>query len=250
MNLAEIVEGLPPTILAYQDDPYCASAEGTVLRFARDQGSSYYLVLASSIFHPKGGGQPSDTGVVEGEGFTFRVKKALKGGDHVILYGKCDGTPALGPCREALDWDQRYLYMRRHAAAHLFDGVLAEVTGQVFEPLDSWLGDGSYVAYRGEAPDERKMKNVEVEANRAISEGRPLSIQVVRSEDLSDVRTFWSSVLQNEEKIRLVTIQGYRPIPCAGTHVRNLMEVKGLKVLSTEVTADGFKVHFDVPHSV
>ena len=250
MNLTEIVEGLPTTVLAYQEDPYSASAEGTVLRFVRDQGSSYYMVLASTIFHPKGGGQPSDTGVVEGERFTFHVKKALKGGNHVILYGKCTGTPALGPCREELDWDQRYLYMRRHAAAHLFDGVLAEVTGQIFEPLDSWLGDDSYVAYRGDPPDERKMENVEVEANRAISEGRPLSVQIASTEDLSDIRTFWSSVLQTEEKIRLVTIQGYGPIPCAGTHVRNLNEVKALKLLSTEATADGFKVHFDVPHSV
>jgi len=246
VNLQEIVEGLPPTALAYLKEPYAAEAPGVVVKVAKEQGSSYYLVLASTIFHPKGGGQPSDTGTVSGGDYTLQVKKALKSGDHVVLYGKASGVPVEGPCTQEIDWGQRFLYMRRHAAAHLFDGVLAKTSGRVYEPLDSWLGDDAYVAYLGEPPADSVVSLAETEANNAIREARDLTAQVVSAQELSGLRNFWSSVLQGKEEVRLVRIDGFEPIPCAGTHVRNLREVVGVKVTTTERTADGFKIHFDV----
>ncbi len=246
MNLPDIVDGLPPTSLTYQREPYSASAEGTVIRAVKEQGSNYYLVLASTIFHPKGGGQPSDTGSLEGDGFTMQVKKALKSGDHVVLYGRCTGMPSEGPCRQEIDWEKRLLYMRRHAAAHLFDGVLAKVSGRAFEPLDSWLGDDAYVAYQGDPPRDDMIVRAEKEANGAIAEGRTVKVDVVKSEELSGLRHFWTSVLQDQKEIRLVTVEGFEPIPCAGTHVKNLKEIVGVKVSSTERTPDGFRIHFDV----
>jgi alanyl-tRNA synthetase len=248
VNLADIVENLPATRLAYQEDPYAERAPGTVIRAVREQGSSYYLVLSSTIFHPKGGGQPSDTGSLEGAGFKMKVKKALKAGDHVVLYGKCTGEPSEGPCTQEICWDERYLFMRRHAAAHLFDGVLTSVWGRAFEPLDSWLGEDPYVGYEGDLPSEGVVAKAEEEANRAISEGRGVTVELVKADEISGLRSFWSSVLQDQEIVRLVRIDGYDPIPCAGTHVRNLKEVGGLKVTSTEKTPEGFRVHFDVPH--
>lgn len=246
MNLADIVEGLPPSALAYQHDSYSATAEGTVLRAVKEQGSNYYVVLDSTIFHPKGGGQPSDMGWLNGKGFNMQVKKALKSGDHVILYGRCTGVPSEGPCRQEIDWDKRLFYMRRHAAAHLFDGVLAQVSGRAFEPLDSWLGDDAYVAYQGDPPGEDTVARAAKEANRTIAEGRTVTVQVVKPEELSGLRQFWTSVLQDQKEIRLVTVEGFEPIPCAGTHVRDIKEIGGVKVISTERTPDGFRIHFDV----
>jgi alanyl-tRNA synthetase len=246
VNLPEIVDGLPPTVLSYQANPYSAKAGGTILRAVKEQGTNYYVVLSSTIFHPKGGGQPSDTGSVKGEGFSMQVKKALKSGDHVVLYGRVAGPPSEGPCTQEIDWDRRFLYMKRHAAAHLFDGVLAKVSGRAFEPLDSWLGDDSYVAYQGEAPGDDTVTRAEKEANRVIKEGRGVNVQVVKAEELSGLRHFWSSVLQDQKEIRLVTVEGFEPIPCAGTHVKNISEIIEVKVSSTESTADGFKIHFEV----
>lgn len=246
MNLSDVVEGLPPTTLTYQSDPYSARAEGTVVRAVKEQGPNFYVVLASTIFHPKGGGQPSDTGSVKGVGFAMHVKKALKSGDHVVLYGRCTGVPVEGQCTQEIDWEKRLLYMRRHAAAHLFDGVLAKVSGRAFEPLDSWLGDDAYVAYQGDPPGDDTVKRAEGEANEAIAEGRAVRVEVVKPEELSGLRHFWSSVLQDQKEIRLVTVEGFEPIPCAGTHVRNIKEIVGVRVSSTESTPDGFRIHFDV----
>jgi alanyl-tRNA synthetase len=246
VNLPEIVEGLPPTVLTYHKEPYAAKAEGRILRAVKEQGANYYVVLASTIFHPKGGGQPSDTGTLKGEAFTMQVKKALKAGDHVILYGKCARAPTEGPCTQELEWGRRLLYMRRHTAAHLFDGVLAQATSKSYEPLDSWLGDDAYVAYRGEPPDEAIMARLAEAANGAISEGRAVTIDVVKPENLTGLRQFWSDALQGQREIRLVRVKGFDPIPCAGTHVKNLKDVRGVRIIATERTTEGFRIHFDV----
>jgi alanyl-tRNA synthetase len=246
VNLDDIVAGLPRTILTYQGEPYAFEAPSTVLRAEKEQGSNFYLVLSSTIFHPKGGGQPSDVGTVAGEGFTMQVKKALKAGDHVVLYGKCAGTPSPGAATQTIDGERRRLYMRRHAAAHLFDGVLTKAAGRAFEPLDSWLGDDPYVGYQGEPPGEEVMKTAENLANQAIAEGRDVEVHVVQAGDLSGYRHFWASVLQDQLEFRLVTIKGFDPIPCGGTHVKSLSEVKAIRVSSIERTPDGFRIHFEV----
>jgi alanyl-tRNA synthetase len=200
----------------------------------------------ATIFHPKGGGQPSDTGLLRGAGYTMQVKKALRAGDHVVLYGKSDSSPSEGPCLQEVDGGRRLLFMRRHTAAHLFDGVLKATTGTSYEPLDSWLGDETYVAYRGDRPSDEALKSAEALANRTIAEGRPIEAVVVRADELQGMRHFWESVLQDLSEVRLVRIVGFDPIPCGGTHVRDLKEVGGVKVIGVEDTPEGFKVLFDV----
>src|SRR2546422_5672413 len=60
----------------------------------------------------------------------------------VVHWGKLlDGSPELGPVNAQVDWDWRYLLMRRHSAAHLLDYSLAQVVGHDAVTLDSWLGD-------------------------------------------------------------------------------------------------------------
>jgi len=53
--------GLPPTERVYLEDPYARPIRARVLRSVRD-GGRRYVVLDSTVFHPRGGGQPSDGG--------------------------------------------------------------------------------------------------------------------------------------------------------------------------------------------
>jgi len=48
------------------------------------------------------------------------------------------------------------------------------------------------------------------------------------------------------EEVRLVTIEGCRPIACGGTHLRNMHEAKGVRIDRMETVAGGFRVYFDV----
>ncbi|MFB0551595.1 MAG: alanine--tRNA ligase-related protein, partial [Nitrososphaeria archaeon] len=77
MRLEKVVEGCPETILVYWTDCYTRTFDASLVRSVRDRGSDVYVVLDRTVFHPKGGGQPSDRGVLSGSEWRFEVKKAM-----------------------------------------------------------------------------------------------------------------------------------------------------------------------------
>ena len=88
-----------------------------------------YVVLDQTIFYPKGGGQPWDTG------------KMIYGSDvyNVIYVGKFGGKisheldkPGLISGEKVhcvLNWERRYRLMRNHTAAHTLAAILVKKTG-------------------------------------------------------------------------------------------------------------------------
>jgi misacylated tRNA(Ala) deacylase len=53
----------------YMNDAYLKEWEANVIKVKDDK----YIVLDSTAFYPKGGGQPCDEGIITKNGDTFRV---------------------------------------------------------------------------------------------------------------------------------------------------------------------------------
>src|SRR3989475_11904350 len=87
-DLAELAQGLTPTIQIFWPDSYKTTGESKILRVAPDEKKHYYLVLDETIFYPKGGGQPSDKGIMSGAGFKIQVKKVMQFVAVIVLWGK------------------------------------------------------------------------------------------------------------------------------------------------------------------
>ena len=252
-DLAELAKGLPPTIPIFWRDSYKTTGDSKILRVAPDEKKHYYLVLDETIFYPKGGGQPSDKGIMAGAGFKLQVKKVMQSGSVIVHWGKLvEGT--LGNVSSSkvnceIDWDWRFRMMRRHSTAHLLDHCLTKAVGRDVDPLDSWLGDPCYVAHHGKPPSPEELKQAEELENRMISEGRTVRIEEVSIEEVKKRFEKEPRMLQGLprlEKVRLVTIEGCRPIACGGTHLRNVHEAKGVRIDRMETVAGGFRVYFDV----
>jgi alanyl-tRNA synthetase len=252
-DLAELAKGLPLTVPTFWQDSYKATGESRVLLVAPDEKKHYYTVLDDTIFFPKGGGQPSDKGIMTGPGFKLQIKKVMQSGVVMVHWGKLlEGTLGNSVASRVnceIDWDWRFLMMRRHSSAHLLDHCLAEAMGRDVDASDSWLGDPCYVAYHGQRPSQKELELAEKIENRMISEGKIVRTEQVSIEELR-IR------FQNEprmlrglpklEKLRLVTIEGCRPIACGGTHLRDIHEAKEIRIDRVEAKDDGFRVYFDV----
>jgi alanyl-tRNA synthetase len=217
-----------------------------VIRLAKEGGKGYYVAVRSTLFHPKSGGQPSDTGYLVGDGFRLQVRKAIRFGKTVVLWGRSEQSPKLGEAAEILDWERRYLYMRRHAAAHLFDAALDNIRGGSCEPTDSWLGDDTYVGYRGDPPDESELERIKRFLEECVGKDLDVRSWTARREEVNERRELWRAVLKELEFVRLVQIDGFSPVPCGGTHVRSLREVGGVTVKKVERTESGFRFYYDV----
>ncbi len=248
-DITTIAEGLPSTIPVYWKDSYLTSCDSKILRVAPDEKKYWYVVLDQTIFHPKGGGQPSDKGVLEGNGFELEVKKAMLAGAVIVHWGKMvEGRPVPGPVKAQIDWDWRYLMMRRHSAGHLMDHCLAQVVGSQVETSDSWLGDPCYVAYKGEPIPPAKLAEVENVENEVIAQGAPVSTREITAEELKRDHPDSPNIarLPSLQRVRMVTIQGCRPIACGGTHLTNVSEAKGVRIGRVERAQEGFRVYYDV----
>jgi len=250
MELSEIAAGQPKTDLQYIREMSLPHGEARVLRVVPEKRTHAYLILDRTLFHPKGGGQPSDKGTIHSADYELTVKKAIYYKGVVVHWGKlARGIPVEGQATCELDWGYRYSVMRRHTAAHLLDHCLAQSTGKAVQTTDSWLGEPCYVGYAGTAPPEDAFRKSETLANAMIKRGGAVRIQFLTTEQakssLQDAPNY--ERLPDLSEVRTVTIEGCQPIPCGGTQVSNLSEIGNLSVAKAEqLPTNSFRLHFSL----
>jgi alanyl-tRNA synthetase len=245
-----MAEGQPKTELVYLHDMSRRRDEARAIKVVAEKRTHAYFILDRTIFHPKGGGQPSDHGTIRGSGFGVTIKKAIQYRGVVLHWGKLiEGTPVPGPITSELDWEFRYLVMRRHTAAHLLDHCLAATTGQRVQTTDSWLDEPCYVGYAGPPPNQQTLAKVEAMADQMISSGGPVKIDFLTQEESGKLLQTAPNYerLPDLEEVRIVTIRGCDPIPCGGTHVSDISEIRKMSVLRAEaLPTQSFRLHFSV----
>src|SRR3974377_1203478 len=96
------------------------------------------VALDRTAFYATGGGQPHDTGSLNG----VAVTDVRKDGD-LVWHTLAGDAPAVGATgRGIVDWPRRHELMRTHSAMHVLCGVIwnewgKEVTGGNMEPLEA-----------------------------------------------------------------------------------------------------------------
>ena len=247
VDLAKFVQDIAPTRCVYLDDSYAQSLDSTVVKALQEKSNAYAL-LDQTVFHPRSGGQPSDVGRIEGGGFRIDVKRAMLQSGHIVHFGKVEGKLGTGPTKCSIDWTNRFLMMRRHTAAHLLDHCLVTCTGSRVETTDSWLGEDPFVGYAGKITPEVDLRRLQEIGNHFIEQGLNVEIKTLVRADAERLIGGAPNIarLPKMEQLRIVTIQGQIPIPCGGTHVRNLQEIGVLEVTRIEPMDSGFRLHFEV----
>jgi len=248
-KLFELVNGVEKTQLLYWVDSYLKIFRANVLRLEPGKKHDVYVVLDRTIFHPKSGGQPSDRGVITGSDFGVDVKKAMLVSNVIVHWGKIlGGEPKVGGVEGEIDWRWRRLLMRRHTAGHLYDHCLTQVTGKRVETTDSWLGDPCYVGYKGKKPSTEELRRAEDVENEMIAEGAAVKSDIVSYEELLKRAPEAPNIyrLPKLESYRIVAIEGCKPIPCGGTHLRNINEIGRFRLKDVSEVEDGFRVYYDV----
>jgi len=247
MNLEDLARDMAATQLLYLDDSYLKESSCSILKVESDDRKSAYVVLDRSIFHPKSGGQPSDQGRISTDTAVFEVRKVMATKGVLIHWGKyVQGTLPIGSAQLKVDWDLRQKCMRRHTAAHLFDHCLATVLGKRVETTDSWVGDESYIGYRGEIPTTGHLQEAEKMENELILKGAKVTSQLMTREQVvayaSDAPNL--ARLPTGATLRVVTIEGCGGIPCGGTHVRNIREIGQFKLGAAQSLDGSFRTYF------
>lgn len=225
----------------YSRDAYLQTTEATVTG-ASGEG----VVLDRTVFYPRGGGQPGDTGVIRWAGGEVRVADAVKRDADVLHVLESDQTlPPLGTAVTAqIDWDRRHRLMRTHTALHALSGVIftdhgARVTGGNMEPGVARMD------FELDAMSQGFGREIEQKLNTALAQDRPVHVRFLpRAEALADpdlIRTKVSLIPDHVDPIRVIDIEGIDRQADGGTHVRSTAEVGTVRVVKTESKGRGFK---------
>jgi misacylated tRNA(Ala) deacylase len=216
-------------------DAYLASFEARVV--ARRDGA---VALDRTLFYPTGGGQPHDTGTIDGLAVTDVRKESELVWHSVAGDAPGEGTTVHGE----LDWDRRHRLMRTHTALHVLCGVIwnewrVPVTGGNMEPLAARMD------FEFDPLPEGFASRVEQLVNEAIARNHPIEVSflpretAVMDEDL--IRTKVSLIPETVREIRVVDIVGLDKQADGGTHVRSTGEVGTFRVVKTESKGKGNK---------
>jgi misacylated tRNA(Ala) deacylase len=216
----------------YLEDSYRRECDAVVVSVKDGK----YVVLNQTIFYPKGGGQPWDTG------------KVMKGTEiyNVVYVGKFSGEISHEVDRAGLregdkvhcvlDWARRYKLMRSHTAAHVFASLLctgtgALVTGNQLEE-DKIRFDFSLEKY------DRELLNKYIDkANDLFRKGIPVRwYELPKKEALRipGVIKMADALPPDIPNLRIVEVVGVDKQADGGTHVKNLKEVGQIKLLKTK----------------
>lgn len=208
---------LPPTDLLYNDDPYAAECEASVIAASGDD-----LVLDRTVFYPEGGGQAADSGTLNGipvhrlERVTISERSTPEGIpiplDSTVVHTVPDhGLVAGDRAHLVLDWERRYANMKMHTAAHLLFAATREF---LEEEGQSAVTKGCQIEGASARFDFRADIGTEAIAGieRRVRELAQSGLEAhVESAD-NGLRTWHLGEIE---------------IPCGGTHVRSMTELDG-----------------------
>ncbi|MCE5317939.1 MAG: hypothetical protein LLG04_11365 [Parachlamydia sp.] len=186
-----------------------------------------WMQLNETIFHPKGGGQPSDEGTIAGiqVAYVHKIIQDKNRLDHYEILHCFEENQAF-PFQEGdqvalcIDGEKRKLHSKLHTAGHL----VAEAVKKNYPDLEGYQGNHypneSFVRFKMLAPSvayskEEIKKKVEAEILLWIQEDLPVHVQMSPS------------------GLRLVKMtQDWTP--CGGTHLNSLRDLGPVEI--TDVT--------------
>ncbi|MBT3553620.1 MAG: alanyl-tRNA editing protein [Rhodospirillaceae bacterium] len=212
----------------FRADAYTQSCETTVV-----SADARGIVLDASVFYPRGGGQPGDSGALHlADGTEIAIADCFKDretGDHVHVPAEGAPLPEIGAAVTAeIDWQRRHRMMRMHTALHLLCAVVeGGVTGGSIGPDKSRLDF--------DLPDTALDKeHIQSELNRLVGENLVVSVSSVSDAELDAnpdlVRTMSVKPPSGAGSVRIIDIAGADLQPCGGTHVANTGEIGALRV--------------------
>lgn len=210
-------------------------------RVVSTHGGEGMVELDRTAFYATAGGQPHDTGVLDG----LRVIEVIDEGErilHRLALGAQSVAALVGQqITGRIDWDRRFDHMQQHTGQHILSQAALRVLDA--ETFAAHLGFGrctmdlSVAAFTAE-----EAARVEDAANAVVMESRQVRIHNVGEAEVG--RLGLRRPPKKTGTIRVVEIEEFDRSACGGTHVRMTGEVGVIAITGWERYKGGTRVEF------
>ena len=248
MKYAKIEKEVGSTNFIGYTDNECSDAK----ILAQVEGEGYVdIVLDKTPFYAECGGQVGDSGYIESENLKAEVLTTFKVNDlYVHRCNVLNGEVSIGDTVKAyIDVDRREKIRVHHTSAHLLQAALVKVLGSEVKQAGSYVEENrmrfDFTFSRAMTSDE--IVKVEDLMNKWIGEGYKVNTKVmgIKEAELTGATALFGE--KYGDTVRVVSIEketkdGVDCISkefCAGTHARQLVDLRVVKIISESAIAAG-----------
>lgn len=221
----------------YWQDAYLLEFDARVTG-RRERDGRPALVLDRTAFYAESGGQPWDTGVLNG----VRVVAVVEAEDEIlhVLERPLDAEAVRG----SVDAERRRDHRQQHHGQHLLSQALVELCAA--PTISFHLGAEACSIDLAREITREQLRVAETRTNEVVWDARPV---VVRSVPRADALALGLDPKEHVgDPVRLVEVKDFDVRPCGGTHPRATSEVGVVVALGLERYKGGSRVHFVCGH--
>ena len=202
------------------------------------------IVLDQTLFYPLGGGQNWDLGSIDGPNGKMNVIE-VRGRD--TIHHTIEDTFELEIGDEVsgtIDFERRYAHMKMHTAQHLVSGIAYEMFDGVRTVGNQIHTEKSRIDFKPIQFTEDMLLELQSAVNEKIQLGLEVTDSQMTRDEINSImpqeRTNMDLLPSFIDDLRVVTIGNKQDLcPCAGTHVRNISEIKGIEFIGKKSKGKG-----------
>lgn len=215
------------TTLIYLSDPHKVESSATVTTLSV-LDDKYYVTTDKTIFHVKGGGQPADSGTINGvEVEDVKIDRATGKPFHVISMSQ---QLVVGQeIQMKIDPARRRVLSRWHSAGHLLAGIVERLRPDLMAVgAHQYPGEGrvEFEIARGFDASVVDLAQINVEIERNITQSIDVGIH------------------RHPDGTRYIWIDGFKPVGCGGTHVASTDEIGSFIVSKGSISNGKYRLSY------
>ncbi|MFL6215345.1 MAG: alanyl-tRNA editing protein [Blastocatellia bacterium] len=233
---------MQPTEKLYFTDSDLLEFPATVIAI-ETSGQAPRVVLDRTAFYPTGGGQPNDTGLLDGA----RVVDVIEDEGGLIHHVVDDARAFITgqTVQGRVDRARRLDHLQQHSGQHILSRAFIETCGA--ETRSMHLGArSSTIDIELQSPGDDHMRAAEEVANAVIFADRPMNVHLVSEEEAARLPLRKEAAV--EGVIRVIEVSGFDWSPCGGTHAKRTGQVGLIAIKGYERAKRMTRVEFVCGH--
>lgn len=224
----------------YYDDAYLTQFDATVVQLS-ERGGKPIAALDRSAFYPTSGGQPFDTGALNGA----RVTDVFVDAQGEVWH-EFEGELRAGETvHGSIDWPRRLDHMQQHGGEHMIAGAVHRLLGGMTVGLHLGPETSSIdVELPGGAThlSEADIERVEDDVNAHILEDHPIRCWFPEPEELAALPLRKRPTVK--EHVRIVAMGDFEMVACGGTHPSSTGQIGLVKIVSAAPARGKLRLSF------
>ncbi len=226
----------------------------------RSKGT-HKIILDRTIFHPQGGGQPSDTGFIivdDVQIFQINICLVNKISDNVehigIFLETVKSCMMLTKCTICIDETTRLTSAKYHSGGHVIDSALFRVDPTLIQKFVATKGyhfkDGPYVEYKIISNSsytqeflDNLQRSLNTELANIIAEDIITNVTTVSKDEAKQICADVFDFSHYPSQVRIVSVAGLST-PCGGTHIRSTKELIGMVITKLKIKKMVLKISY------